>query len=156
MFANYFTVYFRRTIKFDARVANLILYYSNVNVLRNDNNVARVKWKRIETSICSIINIELSTPIFGLLWLYLKFKLSSQKTLFVPRDNVIFHCITDEKYPDVELPLKLLLFHVLISRPYDVCPRAASAHAVALASVMRNFNNQIDRKNLNFGNKTAI
>ena len=31
MFAKHFTVYFRRTIKFDARVANLILYYSNVN-----------------------------------------------------------------------------------------------------------------------------
>ena len=42
MYAKYFTVYFRRTIKFDARVANLILYYSNVNVLRNDNNVARL------------------------------------------------------------------------------------------------------------------
>ena len=68
MYAKYFTVYFRRTIKFDARVANLMLYYSNVNVLRNDNNVARVKSKRIETSICSIINIKLSTPIFGLLW----------------------------------------------------------------------------------------
>ena len=66
MYAKYFTVYFRRTIKFDARVANLILYYSNVNVLRNDNNVARVKSKRIETSICSIINIKLSKPIFGL------------------------------------------------------------------------------------------
>ena len=38
-----------------------------INVLRNDNNVARVKSKRIETSICSIINIKLSTPIFGLL-----------------------------------------------------------------------------------------
>ena len=66
MFAKHFTVYFRRTIKFNARVANLILYYSNVNVLRNDNNVARVKSKRIETSICSIINIKLSKPIFGL------------------------------------------------------------------------------------------
>ena len=33
--------------------------------------------------------------------------------------------ITDESYTDVELPLKPLLFHVLISRPYDVCPRAA-------------------------------
>ena len=49
-----------------ARVANLILYYSNVNVLRNDNNVARVKSKRIETNISSIINIKLSKPIFGL------------------------------------------------------------------------------------------
>ena len=29
--------------------------------LRNDNNVARVKLKRIDTSICSIINIKLST-----------------------------------------------------------------------------------------------
>ena len=67
MYAKYSTVYFCGAIKFDARVANLILlYYSNVNVLRNDNNVARVKSKRIETSICSIINIELSTPIFGL------------------------------------------------------------------------------------------
>ena len=28
--------------------------------------MARVKSKRIETSICSIINIKLSTPIFGL------------------------------------------------------------------------------------------
>ena len=33
--------------------------------LRNDNNVARVKLKRIETSICPIINKKLSTPIFG-------------------------------------------------------------------------------------------
>ena len=32
---------------------------------------------------------------------------------------------TDELYTDVELPLKPLLFHVLISRPYVVCPRAA-------------------------------
>ena len=70
MFAKHFTVYFRRTIKFDARVSNLILYYSNVNVLRNDNNVARVKSKRIETSICSIINIKLSKPIFGLPMIY--------------------------------------------------------------------------------------
>ena len=28
--------------------------------------MAHVKLKRIETSICSIINIKLSTPIFGL------------------------------------------------------------------------------------------
>ena len=28
--------------------------------------MARVKLKRIETSICSIINIKLSTPVFGL------------------------------------------------------------------------------------------
>ena len=47
-------------------IAQCMLYYSNVNVLRNDNNVARVKSKRIETSICSIINIKLSKPIFGL------------------------------------------------------------------------------------------
>ena len=32
---------------------------------------------------------------------------------------------TDEIYTDVELPLKPLLFHVLISRPYVICPRAA-------------------------------
>ena len=52
----------------------------NVNVLRNDNNVARVKSKRIETSICSIINIKLSKPIFGLPMLSLrstKIKISS-------------------------------------------------------------------------------
>ena len=36
-----------------------------------------------------------------------------------------FGSATDETHTDVELPLKLLLFHVLISRPYDVCPRAA-------------------------------
>ena len=34
--------------------------------LRNDNNVARVKLKRIETSISLIITIRLSTSIFGL------------------------------------------------------------------------------------------
>ena len=44
----------------------MLMYYQRV-VLRNDNNVARVKSKRIETSICSIINIKLSKPIFGLL-----------------------------------------------------------------------------------------
>ena len=33
MFAKHFTVYFRRTIKFDARVANLILYYSIVMLM---------------------------------------------------------------------------------------------------------------------------
>ena len=45
------------------------LYYIIVMLMYyvfNDNNVARVKSKRIETSICSIINIKLSTPIFGL------------------------------------------------------------------------------------------
>ena len=44
------------------------LYYIIVMLisLRNDNNVARVKLKRIETSICSIINIKLSTLFFGL------------------------------------------------------------------------------------------
>ena len=44
------------------------LYYIIVMLicLCNDNNVARVKLKRIETSICSIINIKLSTLIFGL------------------------------------------------------------------------------------------
>ena len=82
MYAKYFTVYFRRTIKFDARVANLILYYSNVNALRNDNNVARVKSKRIETSICSIINIKLSKPIFGLPMVFLQFY---YKTIILPK-----------------------------------------------------------------------
>ena len=32
--------------------------------------MARVKLKRTEMSICSIINIKLSTSIFGLLWLF--------------------------------------------------------------------------------------
>ena len=64
---------------------------------------------------------------------------------------------TNESNTDVELPLKPLLFHVLISRPYDVCPRAAPQHTqIALESVMRNFNKKIDRKNINFSNKTAI
>ena len=39
---------------------------------------------------------------------------------------------------------------------WRVSTRCLIAHAIALASVMRNFNNKIDRKNLNFGNKTAI
>ena len=33
MYPKYFTVCFRRTIKFDARVANLILYYSIVDMI---------------------------------------------------------------------------------------------------------------------------
>ena len=47
--------------------------------------------------------------------------------LNVPRDVVyaMMAEVTDESYTDVELPLKPLLFHVLISRPYVVCPRAA-------------------------------
>ena len=51
------------------------------NGVRNDNNVARVKLKRIETSICSIINIKLSTPIFGLLWLHSFASFKRKKTL---------------------------------------------------------------------------
>ena len=33
MYGKYITVYFRRTIKFDTRVANLILYYGNVDMI---------------------------------------------------------------------------------------------------------------------------
>ena len=33
MYAKYFTVHFRRTIKFDARVANLIIIYSTVDMI---------------------------------------------------------------------------------------------------------------------------
>ena len=54
----------------------------------------------------------------------------------------------------VELALKLLLFHVLISTPYDMC--MSTRYAITMASVMKNFNKKIDRKNLNFSNKTAI
>ena len=43
----------------------MLMWLGNDNVART--NVARVKLKRIEKSICSIINIKLSTPIFGLL-----------------------------------------------------------------------------------------
>ena len=50
MFAKHFTIYFRRTIKFDARVANLILYYSNVNVLRNHRDYKRIEWASREKS----------------------------------------------------------------------------------------------------------
>ena len=50
------------SILFDLTRATLLSLRNTLN----DNNVARVKSKRIETSICSIINIKLSTPIFGL------------------------------------------------------------------------------------------
>ena len=43
----------------------------------------------------------------------------------LPKLFNVVNNITDESYTDVELPLKPLLFHVLISRPYVVCPRAA-------------------------------
>ena len=48
-------------------------------------------------------------------------KRRSEKSLV----KTLWSTATDESYTDVELPLKPLLFHVLISRPYDVCPRAA-------------------------------
>ena len=46
-------------------------------------------------------------------------------THFAIQLHIAFAANTDESYTDVELPQKPLLFHVLISRPYDVCPRAA-------------------------------
>ena len=50
--------------------------------------MARVKLKRIETSICSIINIKLSTPIFGLPMIKLKFMETMEKivTIFVKKE----------------------------------------------------------------------
>ena len=48
MYAKYFTVYFRRTIEFDARVANLIQFVHNV--ICTYSNVQR-DYKRIEGAL---------------------------------------------------------------------------------------------------------
>ena len=50
---------------------------------------------------------------------------------------------------------RVMGWHLLESKGTNV-PVYASASGKRLASVMEKFNKKIDRKNLNFGNKTAI
>ena len=58
--------------------------------------------------------------------------------------------ITDEPYTDAELARVSVLILDVTKTAY------VSPVAKRLASVMKNFNKKIDRKNLNFVNKTAI
>ena len=58
--------------------------------------------------------------------------------------------ITDESYTDAELARVSVLILDVTKTAY------VSPVAKRLASVMKNFNKKIDRKNLNFVNKTAI
>ena len=60
------------------------------------------------------------------------------------------HVGTDETYTDVELARVSVLTLDVTKTAY------VSPVAKRLASVMKNFNKKIDRKNLNFVNKTAI
>ena len=62
----------------------------------------------------------------------------------------VVHCITDESYTDAELARVSVLILDVTKTAY------VSPVAKRLASVMKNFNKKIDRKNLNFVNKTAI
>ena len=57
---------------------------------------------------------------------------------------------TDEPYTDAELARVSVLILDVTKTAY------VSPVAKRLASVMKNFNKKIDRKNLNFVNKTAI
>ena len=57
---------------------------------------------------------------------------------------------TDEPYTDAELARVSVLILDVTKTVY------VSPVAKRLASVMKNFNKKIDRKNLNFVNKTAI
>ena len=57
---------------------------------------------------------------------------------------------TDEPYTDAELARVSVLILDVTKTAY------VSLVAKRLASVMKNFNKKIDRKNLNFVNKTAI
>ena len=57
---------------------------------------------------------------------------------------------TDETYTDAELARVSVLILDVTKTAY------VSPVAKRLASVMKNFNKKIDRKNLNFVNKTAI
>ena len=59
-------------------------------------------------------------------------------------------CVTDQVYTDRQLARVSVLTFDVTSAVY------ASACGKCLASVMKKFNKKIDRKNLNFGNKTAI
>ena len=61
-----------------------------------------------------------------------------------------FHETTDESYTDAELARVSVLILDVTKTAY------VSPVAKRLASVMKNFNKKIDRKNLNFVNKTAI
>ena len=65
MYAKKFTLYFCRTIRFDGRVSNLLYYIIVLLIGERNDNVACVTLKRIKLSICLIINIKLSTVIFG-------------------------------------------------------------------------------------------
>ena len=53
--------------------------------------MARVKLKRIETSICSIINIKLSTPIFGLPMILVYKRINRLTTSYI-NDLLIRNC----------------------------------------------------------------
>ena len=75
------------SILFNLTRATLMSLRNHINItLRNDNNVARVKLKRVETSICPIINIKLSTPIFGL-----PMVISVNKKLNVNKKQNVYH-----------------------------------------------------------------
>ena len=68
--------------------------------------------------------------------------------------NFTITTCTDETYTDAELARVSVL---TLDVTQFVTPTVyASACGKRLASVMKNFNKKIDRKNLNFGNKTAI
>ena len=60
------------------------------------------------------------------------------------------HVSTDESYTDAELARVSVLILDVTKTAY------VSPVAKRRASVMKNFNKKIDRKNLNFVNKTAI
>ena len=65
--------------------------------------MARVKSKRIETSICSIINIELSTPIFGLLCIYSTY-IVVQCRLYTPAKYFVSNWWNSKNMPLLQIP----------------------------------------------------
>ena len=66
------------------------------------------------------------------------------------RGHTKFNGVTDESYTDAELAR----VSVLTLMCHENSVRVTCGKR--LASVMKNFNKKIDRKNLNFVNKTAI
>ena len=62
----------------------------------------------------------------------------------------VLHASTDQVYTDRQLARVSVLTFDVTSAVY------APACGKCLASVMKKFNKKIDRKNPNFGNKTAI
>ena len=117
----------RSTIIVQSLLTTIKKLFSSTIVSSCSNNIVTTivlcqHWTTIDRTI--LINIVNSTSVVEP-WKQHCPGVVRRTTLHQPDQFLRVYVATDETYSDVELPLKPLLFYVLISRPYDVCPRAA-------------------------------